>query len=81
MKIAGIVIAGMLLFPPYHCLGANGLVLQSGYAFIFNIPQHIRSFTEYGETIVTVIPGTIDHSTLIILVIVTIAASALIRLK
>lgn len=79
MQLAGIIIAAMLLFPPYHCIGANGIVLKSGYAFIFSIPEYTSSLTQYGQTIITVIPGTIDHITLLIQVAIAVAAVALMR--
>jgi hypothetical protein len=42
-----VVIAAMLVFPPFRVLGPQGIVLRTGYAFIFDLPD--RAFVDVGQ--------------------------------
>lgn len=47
---AAAVIISMLLFPPFHSQQQNGIVMNMGYAFIFDAPRHPYS-NQYHSTI------------------------------
>ncbi len=36
-----VIIAIMLVFPPYEVLNYNKVIIKSGYAFILNLPPYI----------------------------------------
>ena len=38
LKVVAAVVGAMLLFPPYQITGRGNLLIDSGYAFLFNLP-------------------------------------------
>ena len=38
LKVVSAVVGAMLLFPPYQIIGRGNLVIDSGYAFLFDLP-------------------------------------------
>jgi len=46
----GAVIAAMLVFPPFRVVGLQGIVLRTGYAFIFDLPH--RASVDVGQLFV-----------------------------
>lgn len=46
----GAVIAVMLLFPPFQIMGPQGIVLKTGYSFLFNLP--FSASVDVGQLIV-----------------------------
>ncbi|ROH87975.1 hypothetical protein ED236_00330 [Pseudomethylobacillus aquaticus] len=70
LKYAAYAIGFMLLFPPYHALNHAGVTLKAGYGFILALPHYEESMTQYGQTHYVTIPGTIDHATLILQILV-----------
>jgi len=50
LATVAIVVAAMLIFPPYRILGPQGVVHRTGYAFIFDLPN--RASVDVGQLFV-----------------------------
>lgn len=52
------IVAAMVLYPPYHLVAPDKLVLTSGYGYLFALPLHREGST--------LLPTVVDVATLLV---------------
>lgn len=68
-----VVVAAMVLFPPYQITNYQGATIRAGYAFLFDLPEYVSSMggkiasSVNAETLLLQIFGAIVASVLIFL--------------
>jgi len=66
------IVALMALFPPYIVKNYKNVVIKSGYGFLFNLPPYISTTSN------TVIPATVNASTLLVQIFSVLVVASLI---
>lgn len=66
------LVAAMVLYPPYHLIAYNNVVLTSGYGYLFALPLHREGST--------LLPTVVDVATLLVQMLGTLVVCGLLVL-